>query len=232
LLLLRKNLSLATAPALLAAFALFAVFSPLGAREVSLASQSARLEKLLAETAPRSQESTRRLASAAEYISLNYDLTVIERFVGKLDIPANSKGYKIFAAVREKLALPELIGNGGLRSTFRWPDDKPVPLGNAKNLFPASGASSYANLGNDAEGKKLSVSHEGGQIVAKIGSNVDKRFDLGALDTLSTTAPAPPSFNWDIAGRAFTIVVVDARWEPRNGSTPELEFASFLVLEK
>jgi hypothetical protein len=232
LLLLRKNLSPAAAPALLSAFALIAIFSPFGARQVSLASQSARLEKLLAEPAPRSAESTRRLASAAEYISLNYDRSVIERFVGKLDIPADSQGYKIFAAVREKLALPELIGNGGLRSTFRWPDDKPVPLSNAKNLFPASGASSYANLGYDAEGKKLSVSHEGGQIVAKIGGNVDKTFDLGALDTLSTTAPAPPLFNWDIAGRAFTVVVVDARWATQNGSTTELEFVSFLVLEK
>ena len=125
-----------------------------------------------------------------------------------------------------------MIGNGGLRSTFRWPDDKPVPLSNAKNLFPASGASSYANLGYDAEGKKLSVSYEGGQIVAKIGGNVDKTFDLGALDTLSTTAPAPPLFNWDIAGRAFTVVVVDARWATQNGSTTELEFVSFLVLEK
>jgi hypothetical protein len=232
LLLLRKNLSLATAPALLAAFALIAIFSPFGARQVSLASQSARLEKLLAEPAPRSAESTRRLASAAEYISLNYDLSVIERFVGKLDIPADSNGYKIFAAVREKLALPELSGNGGSRSTFTWPADRPVPLGNAKNLFPASGASSNAKLGNDAEGNELSVSQGGGEIVAKIGLNVDKRFDLGTLDTLSTTAPAPPSFNWDIAGRAFTIVVVEAEWETQNGSTPELKSASFLVLEK
>ena len=234
LLLFRKNLSPAAAPALLAAFALLAVFTPLGARQISLASQTARLEKLLAEPAPRSQESTRRLASAAEYISVNYDRSIIERFVGKLDMPAGSRGCTVFAAVRKKLALPELSGNGGVSSTFKWPDDKPVPLGNAKSLFPASGAaSSYqVDLGKDADGKSFSVSFENGQLVGMVDGLVDKQFDLRTLKDLAVTAPAPPSFDWDIAGRAFSVVIVSASWETYSDGKRQQVRISFLVLEK
>jgi hypothetical protein len=232
LLLFRKNLSPAAAPALLAGFAFFALFSPLGARQVPLASQSARLEKLLAEPEPRSDESTRRLASAARYISLNYEPSVIEGLVGKLDLAKDAKAYEVFAAVREKLSLPEFTGSDGMVSKFSWPDEKPVPLAGAKNLFPGSGPSSYANLGNDPEGKILSVRLKDRQLVGMSGDHIDKTFDFGPLDALSPKAPAPPSFDWNIAGRAFTVVVVYARWENSTGGSPELESISFLVLEK
>jgi hypothetical protein len=232
LLLLRKNLSLAAAPALLAVFALFAVFSPLGARQVSLASQGARLEKLLAEPTPRSDESTRRLTSAAQYISVNYDLTTIERFVGKLDIPPDSKGYKIFAVVREKLALPELNYKGDLRSKFSWPDDKPVALNGAKNLFHASGASSYADLGKNADGKKLSVTLMGRQLVGMIDGRVHKKFDLDKLEPNAAPSPAPPSFEWSISGREFSIIIISAHWETHPDGIRETDGVTFLVLEK
>ena len=232
LLLFRKNLSPAAAPALLAGFAFFALFSPLGARQVPLASQSARLEKLLAEPEPRSDESTRRLASAARYISLNYEPSVIEGLVGKLDLAKDAKAYEVFAAVREKLSLPEFTGSDGMVSKFSWPDEKPVPLAGAKNLFPGSGPSSYANLGNDPEGKILSVRLKDRQLVGMSGDHIDKTFDFGPLDALSPKAPAPPSFDWNIAGRAFRVVVVYARWETSAGASPELESVSFLVLEK
>jgi hypothetical protein len=233
LLLLRKNLSPAAAPALLAAFALFAVFSPLGAREVSLASQSARLEKLLAEPAPRSQESTRRLASAAQYISYNYDLAAIEQFVGKLDIPADSIGYKIFAAVRKKLALPELNYNGKLRSKFSWPDDKPVALKDAKNLFfPASGPASHVGLGKNADGKMLSVGFKQGHLVGMVDSRIHKQLNLHTIEPDAAQASSPPSFEWNVDGRTFSIIITSSYWETHPDGTRETDGVTFLVLEK
>jgi hypothetical protein len=233
LLLLRKNLSPAAAPALLATFALFAVFSPLGARQVSLASQGARLEKLLAEPTPRSEDSTRRLVSAAQYISLNYDLAAIERFVGELDIPADSKGYKIFAAVREKLALPELNYNGKLISNFSWPDDKPVALKDAKNLFfPASGPASHVGLGKNADGKMLSVGFKQGHLVGMVDSRIHKQLNLHTIEPEAAQASSPPSFEWNVDGRTFSIIITSSYWETHPDGTRETDGVTFLVLEK
>jgi hypothetical protein len=158
---------------------------------------------------------------------------VVERFVGKLDIPADSQGYKIFNAVRKKLALPESSGNGGLRlNVFTWPDNKPIPLENAKNLFRASGSPCYADLGTGTDGKNLYVKMKEGHLVGMVNSRIDKQFDFDTLFPDAAKASAPPSFEWNVDGRTFSIIITSSYWETHPDGKRQPDGVSFLVLEK
>lgn len=76
------------------------------------------------------------------------------------------------------------------------------------------------------------MSFENGQLVGMVDGLVEKQFDLAALDAQAATAPAPPSFDWDIAGRAFSVVIISACWETHAVGKRQLVRVSFLVLEK
>ena len=211
----RKSTPAVAAPALLAVISLIAIFGPLGARQLSLASQQTRLEALLDEPQPRSNESVRKITSSISYIATHHDLEDLEQIVGKLQIPADSGGWKKIQAARQHLQLPAVREDGAEERSFHWPQTKPMTLGGARWLHePRSLSWNSIELGNDADGNPLSVRFRDRQLVGLVGDRIDKNFDLGSIDPSAADLESqPPTFEWVVGDRSFVILILEGEWE-------------------
>ena len=222
-LLVRRSVPLAFAPALLAVAALIAAFGPLSSQQVCLRSQSYWLKQLLAE---RSEDNADRIASSLRYIAFNYDQATVEKFTGPLDLEKDASTYEVAKAARKKLGLPELNYDGSVRVEFDWPEKKPIPVQGYRFLHKW-------NRGSVSLGPvDLMIQIRDGELAVWSGSKKLHIFDLAVLDpSKAESAEAPPSFDWNHEGREFRIILLSAEWAGA-GKEARLTGGDVLVLEK
>jgi hypothetical protein len=226
--LVRRSGAPAFAAALLAVFALLAAFGPLSSQEVCLRSQTRHLEKLLAD---RSPENDTRIASSLRYLANNYDLSVVERFTGPLDLEKDPSKWDITEAARKKLGLPMINYDGSLQIAFDWPEERPLSTEGYRLIHGIRCAS--VPLGETTSGEKLEIWRREGELAAFAGKKKLHAFDLSTLDPeTAESASAPPSFPWSFEGREFLVVILEAEWNKTSESQRELTSADVVVLEK
>ena len=226
--LLRRSASPAFAPALLAVFALVAAFGPLSSQEVCLRSQTRHLEKLLAD---RSPENDTRISSSLRYLANNYDLAVVERFTGPLDLEKDPSKWDITEAARKKLGLPKINYDGSIQVAFDWPEERPLSI-EGYRLIHGIRCSSVP-LGETASGEKLEIWRKKGELAAFAGTKKLHAFDLSTIDPeTAEKSDAPPGFPWSFEGREFLVVILEAEWNKTSESQRELTSADVVVFEK
>jgi hypothetical protein len=222
--LIRKASAPVFGTALLAVLAFLAAFGPLSEREVSLRSQAAQLERLLADGAGGRDEG--RIASVLGYLAGNNGRDVVERFTGPLDLGADAGRGEIVEAARRKLGLPDREGSG--RVEFKWPAERPIPTRGYRYLHQWDRGE--AVLGTTEGGGELVIGCDDDGLAAFLGGEKVHGFDLPDPETV-LAAEEPPSLEWIFEGREFLVVVLEAEWidHDENG---QWRVDSAVVLER
>lgn len=229
-LLIRRGAPAAFAPALLSVMALVAAFGPLSAREVCLRSQIGHLEGLLADrTEP---DNAVRIGSSLRYLAREHGRIAVEEITGPLDLGADASPREVRRAALAKLGVPEIDGDGAVRTIFEWPEERAIPVRGYGLIHGPRWSSIELGRGPGEGAEELAIALKGGGLVALADGGKAHVFDLASIDVEEALgAGQPPGFEWRRGDREFLVVILRAEWAG-NAAPDGLSAVEMMVLER